>query len=143
MEIWHLWIIAALILFIVEIISSGFAVICLAIGALCGALASAFSDNPKIQLLWFAVGTFIAFIAVRPILLKYFHKKENDPTNAEGLVGRTAIVCEPIGADGTGRVKIDGDNWKAVSEDGASIGDGEQVVVTKVDSIVLTVKKIK
>ena len=40
MEIWHIWIIAALLLFIVEIFTSGFAVICIAVGALGGAVAT-------------------------------------------------------------------------------------------------------
>lgn len=144
MEAWHIWIIAALLLFIVEIFTSGFAIVCLSIGALCGALASVFSEDFKIQLLCFAIGTLIAFMAVRPLLLKCFRKKKNDtPTNAEGLIGKTVTVCESIDTNDGGRVQIDGDNWKAVSEDGMPIEKGEKAVVTKIDSIVLTVKKLK
>ena len=43
MEIWHIWVIAALILIIVEIFTQGFAVFCLALGALAAAIASACS----------------------------------------------------------------------------------------------------
>ena len=41
----------------------------------------------------------------------------------------------------TGRVAIDGDDWKAVSEDGSVIEKGTPVVIVKMDSIIVTVKK--
>ena len=60
----------------------------------------------------------------------------------EALIGRTAIVEEDIVAEtNSGRIAIDGDRWKAVSEDGNKIAKGEKVVVLKVDSIILTVRK--
>ena len=37
MEIWHIWIIVALVLVIVEIFTTGFAVVCLAVGCVGGA----------------------------------------------------------------------------------------------------------
>ena len=40
MEEWHVWIIAALLLFLIEIFTTGFAVICLSIGAVAGAVAA-------------------------------------------------------------------------------------------------------
>ena len=40
----------------------------------------------------------------------------------------------------SGRVAIDGDDWKAVSEEGILIEKGKEVVVVAIDSIVLTVK---
>ena len=57
-------------------------------------------------------------------------------------IGRTAIVEEDIMPEtNSGRVAIDGDRWKAVSEDGNKIAKGEKVVVLKVNSIILTVRK--
>ena len=68
MEIWHIWVIAALILIIVEIFTQGFAVFCLALGALAAAIASACSAGAEGQLIWFAIVTLLSFVFVRPLL---------------------------------------------------------------------------
>jgi membrane protein implicated in regulation of membrane protease activity len=52
------------------------------------------------------------------------------------------VVSERIdGEQHTGRVAIDGDDWKAVSEDGAVIEKGTNVEIVKLDSIIVTVRK--
>jgi membrane protein implicated in regulation of membrane protease activity len=69
-------------------------------------------------------------------------KSKNVKTNAEALIGRKGIVSERIDAtQHTGRVAIDGDDWKAVSDDGSVIEKGTEVEILKLDSIILTVKQ--
>lgn len=144
MEIWHMWVIAALILVVVEIFTTGFAVICLAIGALAAAVDAACGGGAEGQLIWFAAATLLAFVFVRPLLVKAFRKSGGRErlSGVDALKGREAIVSEHISAsDNTGRVAVDGDDWKAVSADGADIGKGEKVTIESVDSVVLTVRK--
>ena len=76
MEVWHIWIIAALVLVIIEIFTSGFAVICLSVGAVGGAIAAACDCSFKIQLLAFALASFVALILVRPLLFLFFPEAE-------------------------------------------------------------------
>ena len=144
MEVWHIWVIVALIFVIVEIFTTGFAVMCISFGCLFGALASALDWELKWQLLVFAVGTVLAFMTVRPLVYKFFYNKKNEvKTNAEALIGRKAIVTERIeGELNPGRVKIDGDDWKAISLDSEPIEVGMAVEVTALNSVILTVKKI-
>lgn len=144
MEVWHYWVIVALIFVIVEMFTSGFAVMCISFGCLFGAATSALDLELKWQLLAFAIGTALAFMTVRPLVYKLFYKKgEEVKTNAEALIGRRAIVTERIeGELRPGRVKIDGDDWKAVSLETESIEVGEAVEITAINSIILTVKKI-
>ena len=144
MEIWHIWVIVALVFVIVEIFTTGFAVMCISFGCLFGAAASALDWDIKWQLLAFAVGTVLAFMTVRPLVYKLFYKKgEEVKTNVEALVGRLAIVTERIeGELHAGRVKVDGDDWKAVSLDAEPIEVGEAVEVTAINSVILTVKKL-
>ena len=144
MEVWHIWVIVALLFVIVEIFTTGFAVICISFGCLFGAAASALEWDVKWQLLAFAVGTVLAFMTVRPLVYKFFYKKGQEvKTNAEALVGRRAIVTERIeGELHPGRVKIDGDDWKAVCESAEPIEVGAAVEVTAINSVILTVKKI-
>ena len=52
------------------------------------------------------------------------------------------MVSEEINPQtGTGRVAIDGDDWKAESDDDQLIEKGTRVVVVSRESIILTVKK--
>ena len=144
MEIWHMWVIAALILVVVEIFTTGFAVICLAIGALAAAVDAACGGGAEGQLIWFAAATLLAFVFVRPLLVKAFRKSGGRErlSGVDALKGREAVVSERISpSDNTGRVAVDGDDWKAVSVDGADIGKGEKVTIESVDSVVLTVRK--
>jgi membrane protein implicated in regulation of membrane protease activity len=78
-------------------------------------------------------------------MLKYAHKKsQHVKTNADALVGKIGRVSVTIdGAKNTGRVSLDGDDWKAETENGVIINTGEKVEIVKVDSTVLIVKPIK
>lgn len=144
MEVWHIWVIVALVFVIVEMFTSGFAVMCISFGCIFGAVASALDWELKWQLLVFAIGTALAFMTVRPLVYKFFYKKENEvKTNAEALIGRKAIVSERIeGELHPGRVKVDGDDWKAISLDAEPIEVGEAVEITALNSIIVTVKKL-
>ena len=71
MDIWIYWVIVALILFIIELFTSGFAVICLSIGAGGGAIAAAAGTSIEMQLLVFAILSMVALIGVRPKHISY------------------------------------------------------------------------
>ena len=51
-------------------------------------------------------------------------------------------MSEAIAKGGSGRVAIDGDDWKAVSADGMAIGKGEKVKVVGRESIIITVERV-
>ena len=141
MEIWHIWIIIGLIFFIVEMFTSGFASICLSIGCIGGAIAAAAGLEIMYQLLIFAVFSIIALLFARPLVKRLSAKKEIR-TNADALIGSQGTVIENVGKSGNpGYIKIDGDVWKAVSEDGEIIEKGATVTVIARNSIILTVKK--
>ena len=144
MEVWHIWVIVALIFVIVEIFTSGFAVMCISFGCLFGAGAAALDCDVKWQLFVFAIGKVLAFLTVRPLVYKFFYNKAHEvKTNADALIGRRAVVTERIeGELHPGRVKVDGDDWKSVMLDNEVAEVGEAVEITAINSIILTVKKI-
>ena len=144
MQVYQIWLIAAIVLVILEIATAGFGVICFAIGAVFGAIAAGLGANVTWQIVLFAVVSLLTFIFLRPVVMKFLEKKSKDvKTNAEAIVGRKGIVSERIdAAQHTGRVAIDGDDWKAVSENGAVIEKGQMVEIVKLDSIIVTVKPI-
>lgn len=143
MVAYQIWLIAAIALIIFEIFSATFGAICFAIGASFSALAAGLGANLTWQIVIFAVVSLLTFVFLRPFILKFMDRKSKDvKTNADALVGRKAVVSERIDASQqTGRVAIDGDDWKAVSEDGSVIEKGVSVEVVKLDSIILTVKE--
>ncbi len=143
MASYQIWLIVAIILVIVEISTAAFGSICFAIGAGFAALAAGLGAGLTWQIVIFGVVSLLTFIFVRPFILKFMDRKSKDvKTNAEALVGRKAVVSERIDASQrTGRIAIDGDDWKAVSEDGSVIEQGTSVEIVKLDSIIVTVKQ--
>ena len=145
MAMTYYWLIAAIILVIVEISTAAFGAICFAIGAGLAGLAAYLGANAAWQIVIFASVSLLTFIFLRPVVLRLLDKNSiNVKTNADALVGRKAVVSERIDAEQhSGRVAIDGDDWKAVSADHAVIEKGASVEIVKRESIILTVKPIQ
>lgn len=143
MELYYYWLIAAIVLVIVEILTVGFGSICFAFGALGAALTSYLGASMTWQLIVFALISLLTFLFVRPFVIKFLERKNTDvKTNADALVGRKALVTEEINPETHGGyIKVDGDEWKAVSETGECIPKGTEVEITGRESIVVTVRK--
>ena len=136
------WLIAAIVLVIIEICTAGFGSICFAIGAGFSALAAALGADFTWQTVIFVIVSLLTFIFLRPVILRFLDKNSKEvKTNAEAIVGRKGVVSERIDREHhTGRVAIDGDDWKAVSENGEIIEKGTEVEIVKLDSIIVTVR---
>jgi len=144
-EIWHIWIILAVLLFILEIITPAFLAASIAVGCVFAGVISSMDFGIKIQLLSFSLGTLLSFFGVRPFILKYGHNKNGDlKTNVDALVGKIGKVTITIdNAQNQGRVIVEGDDWKAETENNEILYAGEKVEILKVNSTILTVKSIK
>lgn len=135
------WIVIAVLLVILEVFTSGFGIACFAIGAAFAAIVAACGLGLTWQLLFFGIGSVVAMLTVRPLMLKVLNRKEGDmASNADALVGRAVRVTERIdSAAGTGRVSVDGSSWRAECADIVEVG--ETVHITCVNSTKLTVTK--
>lgn len=145
MEIYIVWLITALVLLIVEIFTVSFGVVCFSFGALFAALGAYLGLSILWQLLIFSIISFLAFAFIRPIIVKFLLKKKDEvKTNADAIIGRKAIVTEEINmTKNTGRVKLDGDDWKAVTDSAEVLPVGETVEIVARESLILSVKSIK
>lgn len=140
--IWQYWAIIALFCIVIEVFTTGFAFLSFAFGTIVAAIFSAFEASFGIQLLAFSLATTLSFIFVRPLALKLTRGEiEKVETNGHALIGRIGIVEEDFTKLG-GRVVIDGDNWKAVAENGELFTKGTSVKVIEINSIIITVKKV-
>ena len=139
------WFVLAIVFFTVEIMTTGFAVLCFGIGALLAGLAAYLDLSLVWQIAFFIVGSVLSFFFARPIFLKYMYKKGSSvKTNTEALIGRKARVSETIdNRQGAGRIDLDGDSWRARNEVDEVVEVGDFVTVVSIDNIVLTVKQEK
>lgn len=133
----------AVICLILEMTAGDFFIICFSIGAVFAAITALVGGNIYWQLLLFAVFTLISLFWVRPFAQRYLHKGEdNRVSNADALMGRQGRVVESVKADGFGRVQIDGDIWKAVTNEPQDIVAGKNVRVVGRESTIITVETL-
>lgn len=142
-HLWQVWAVVAVICLILEMTAGDFFIICFSIGAFFTALAAVCGLGFYLQLLVFAVFTLISLFWVRPFAQRYLHKGEdNRVSNADALMGRQGRVVETVKADGFGRVQIDGDIWKAVTNGPVDIPEGSNVRVIGRESTIITVESL-
>lgn len=143
---WLIWLVCAIVLLIIEVLSGTVAALCLSVGCLLAMIPAAVNgDSTVVQFIVACVGAIAAFLILAPIIRKYKLNKashSDQRSNMDALIGRTGIVTEPIYPDGCqGRVKVDGDNWLAVTEARyCPVLKGETVEVLSYDSIIITVR---
>ena len=143
-HLWQMWAIVAVVCLIMELMAGDFFIICFSIGAVFAAITAAVGGGIYLQLLMFAVFTLISLFWIRPFAQRYLHKGEdNRVSNADALLDRHGRVVETVKADGFGRVQIDGDIWKAVTNETADIPEGSNVRVIGRESTIITVETIK
>jgi len=143
-HLWQMWAVVAVVCLILELTAGDFFIICFSIGAVFAAITAAVGGGIYLQLLMFAIFTLISLFWVRPFAQRYLHKGEdNRVSNADALMGRQGRVVEVVKADGFGRVQIDGDIWKAVTNETADIPADSNVRVIGRESTIITVETIK
>jgi membrane protein implicated in regulation of membrane protease activity len=142
-EIWHYWFIAAFFFFLLEIFIPGFIVGSIGLGCLLAAFGAFLHLPLWFNIILFIVGFFIGITMLKP-LLKRLDKTTELKTNVDGMIGKKGKVIEPIDPlQGTGRVRIDGDDWKAITTSNQNIPTGTMVEVLAIESIVLTVRPLE
>ena len=94
--------------------------------------------------LWVQITVFILLVAVflvlsKTILRKYLKKRPNEITNADALVGQTAIVTEKVdNLAQTGAVRVNGLEWSARSaSDTVTVEKGTLVVIRSISGVKL------
>jgi membrane protein implicated in regulation of membrane protease activity len=137
-SMWHLWVLLTITLLIAEVFSSGFYLVCIAGACLLSAIPAIMGADLKIQIGVFAVGGTVILAYLRPILLKYFcHPDPDRRTNFYAIVGRTGTVVEPVGPSSAGRVRVGGEDWRALPVDAQTLAAGEKAVVEKIEGSTL------
>jgi len=136
-----IWFIIIIVAAIIEISTMDLTSVWFAIGALFSFIISIFSDNVLLQISVFMIISVILLLSVRPIVKNYFRTNLVN-TNADRLVGKTALCTKEIRPGERGEVKIDGKFWTAISNDDDAVLVNEKVEVLAIEGVKLIVVKL-
>ena len=125
-----------------EAVTVGLTFIWFAIGAL-GGLITAWLGGPVwLQVIVFLAVSALALVLVRPLASR-FMKTSHSPTNADRVIGQTAIVTEAIdNVEGKGQVNIAGQVWSARSQHDVAIPSGTEVKVLRIEGVKVYVENM-
>lgn len=140
---WQLWFIAGISLLSLEALIPGFILAGIGVSCLLSALVAYFGLGAGIQGLILFSGSALFFLTIRPFALKFLYPSTPETrTNAEALIGETAIVVEEINPNTLqGRVSIAGSSWIGISSDNTIINEDTLTEIVSVSGATLTVKR--
>ncbi|EKF49249.1 nodulation efficiency protein D (NfeD) [Thermosipho africanus H17ap60334] len=126
-----------------EILTPTFFIFWFGVGALASALVAFFVGNTIWELVTFIVVSGILVILTRPLANK-ISGKQTRKINVDEIIGKHALVLEDINNKaGTGIIKVNGDTWRAFSnDDEIVIKKGEYVKILQVEGAHVVVEKI-
>ncbi|MCX7598507.1 MAG: NfeD family protein, partial [Armatimonadetes bacterium] len=132
------WLVAAIILLIVEVFTGTFVILWIGIAAFLAGIAAAFAEGPMVPWISFILASALLLWFTRP-LVHTLRDRLPTRTNVDALVNQYAIVIETIdpGAN-TGRVRVGSDEWRARSSE--VIEAGTWVRVKEVSGTTLIVE---
>ena len=136
------WLAVVIALCAGEAATVGLVCIWFAAGALGAFLAALFGGHFWLQLIIFAVVSTAALAVIRPAAARHI-KPRRSPTNADRVIGQTAMVTETVDNEsGTGQVSVLGQVWSARSELDVVIPAGTQARVRRIEGVKVFVETL-
>lgn len=138
---WILWLAAALVLGVIEVVVVDLIFLMFAGGALVAGLAAALGAPGWVQVVAFCVVSAVLLVAVRPWALRTFRLTTPELlTNVAAHVGRSAVVLIDV-TPHAGRVKLAGEVWTARSAvPGLVLPAGSAVRVVRIEGATAVVE---
>jgi membrane protein implicated in regulation of membrane protease activity len=118
--LWVIWVIAAAVLGVAELLTTTLALVLIAVGALAAALTSALGGGIGLQLAAFVVVSLAGIVLIRPLGLRRLQRRPSLRTGTAALVGCTGYVLADVSPHG-GRIRIGGEEWSARPYDEMSV----------------------
>ena len=136
------WVIVAIAFAVVEVMTVAFFAVFITIGALGAAVVSLLGFGLLVQAIVLGVLGVAGITIARPFLVERLHiGRPTLRSGADSMVGHQAMLLEPIlGVGQPGHVKIAGELWPALTEDGSPVPANTLVVVTALRSTTLIVR---
>lgn len=135
-----LWLAAAVFFGVLEIFTAPLICIWFCGGAIVAALVAAFVDSQLVTATVFVVASALLLAFTRPLIKSRIAPKIQ-PTNADRIIGKEAVVVETIDpVENKGQIKVDGQIWSAKSE--YPIEVGEKVIVSSIEGVKAVIKTV-
>jgi membrane protein implicated in regulation of membrane protease activity len=133
-EDWRwVWIIATAVFAIGELTTPGsFFMLPFAIGALVATVLAFLDVNVVVEWLVFVGVSLAVFAALRPVAHRLNRSVDDTGVGSRRLLGQSGVVLREIPAGDVGLVRVDREEWRAQSTDGAGIPIGTAVRVADV-----------
>ena len=133
-----IWLAAAVAFGVLELITAPLVCIWFCGGALAAALTSVFTQSVFITATVFVVVSALLLVFTRPLIKSRIAPKIQ-PTNADRIIGKEAIVVEAIDPiENKGQIKVDGQVWSAKCE--YPLKMGEKVIISSIEGVKAVVK---
>jgi membrane protein implicated in regulation of membrane protease activity len=137
-----MWLVSGILLLITEMFAPGFWLINVAMGCFAASAAALIGIGTNLEIVFFAGGTILSAAFFRPFLLRHFHSQPAIRTNVDALIGKIGVVTEKIDpSKRTGRVIVDGEDWRGMEINGAVLEPGTRIAVIEVDGTTLKVER--
>lgn len=144
---WEAWLIAAVALGCLELLSLDMIFIMLAGGALVGTVTALLGGPVGLQVALALISAVGLLALIRPGVLRSLHAGPELRTGPQALIGSRATVLQTLSGHHPGRVKIGGEEWTALPYDeDETIDQGEVVDVVQIKgatAYVLRVPKLE
>ena len=137
---WKIWIAVFVVLIVIEAATMALTTIWFAGGALVAFLASLLGAGLLMQTILFIVVSVILLAVTRPLAVEFFNKGRIK-TNAESLIGETAVVQQEIDNLRAKGMVINGQEWSARSVDNEIIPNETLVEIMEISGVKLLVRK--
>ena len=136
----YIWLFVVILSLVVEFMTSELVSIWFFVGSFTSMILALCKVDEAIQVIVFVAVSIIFMAGARPFVKKWT-KRNEIKTNVDSLVGRIAIVTEDIIDGNRGVVKLDSQEWSAISND--DIKKGVKVVILSIEGNKLIVKENK
>jgi len=109
---WVLWMIAAGVMAVGEIVSLSFFLGPVAVAALLAAAVAALGAGLAVQMLVFTIAALASLVVLRPVARRHLRSPGQLRSGTAALVGEHAVVLEQVDRD-SGQIKLQGETWSA------------------------------
>jgi membrane protein implicated in regulation of membrane protease activity len=136
-----MWLIAAAVLAIGEMVTAGFFLLPFAAGAGVAGILALLSVSVPLQIVTFVVVSVLALWLLQRFAKKDIHG-ELLPVGAARYIGSSAVVVEPVSRLHSGRVMMGSEDWRATTDGNIEIPAGVEVRVVEVRGARLVVEPV-
>ena len=137
-----LWLAAVIVFGAAEAMTAQLVSIWFAGGSVCALISSLCGANEVTQAIIFVAASALLLLFTRPAV-KRLTRDKKIATNADSLIGKTAVITRAVDPINGGEAKADGKFWTVCSAHGVKIDEGAVVKIERIEGVKLIVAELQ